>query len=285
MFNSTVLEVALGIIFCFCAVSLIVSSINEAVASALQLRGKYLLNGIKDLLNDPDLDSLALDVYNHALFNPNGSGDASNEKDLGSTPAYVAPRQFALAFVDILQTNANMPGDLSSAIESVPDEQLRQMLQGLYQRAVGDVSNFESEIAAWYGGAMQNVSSAYKRTIQFWTVLFGLGIAMLINIDALHLFNVLWVHPALIQGLSGDQLTDAKSAWNQLSIDELPIGWASPPFHFEHGKFTWNYPYGQLLLMMAGWLITALSTLFGAPFWFDLLQKVTDLRGAGSAKG
>jgi hypothetical protein len=33
--------------------------------------------------------------------------------------------------------------------------------------------------------------------------------------------------------------------------------------------------------MPAGWLVTALATLFGAPFWFDVLQSVTRLKGAG----
>ncbi|RDU97541.1 hypothetical protein [Trinickia dinghuensis] len=279
MFNSTVLEVSLGIVFCFCAVSLIVSSINEAIASALQLRGKYLLQGIKALLNDPDFNGLALDVYNHALFNPHGTGDAANEQELVKKPPFVAPRQFALAFIDVLQRNASTPQDLASAIDSVPDEQLRQMLEALYQRVAGDVAHFELEIATWYDSAMQHVSAGYKRTIQFWTVLFGLVIAILMNIDALHLFSVLWIHPALVQGFDFDQLANAKSAWNQLNITELPIGWGTPPLNFKSGSIVWNYTYVQLLLMIVGWLITALSTLFGAPFWFDLLQSVTNLRG------
>jgi hypothetical protein len=33
---------------------------------------------------------------------------------------------------------------------------------------------------------------------------------------------------------------------------------------------------------MAGWFITAVVTLFSAPFWFDSPQKLVQLRGAGS---
>ena len=36
------------------------------------------------------------------------------------------------------------------------------------------------------------------------------------------------------------------------------------------------------IFAIAGWIITALSTLFGAPFWFDALQKFVQLRGAGA---
>ena len=37
MFNSTVLEVAIGMVFCFASIALIVSSIYEALASILGL--------------------------------------------------------------------------------------------------------------------------------------------------------------------------------------------------------------------------------------------------------
>jgi hypothetical protein len=30
-----------------------------------------------------------------------------------------------------------------------------------------------------------------------------------------------------------------------------------------------------------GWLITAVATLFGAPFWFDALERVVRLKGSG----
>src|SRR4029078_3632217 len=35
-------------------------------------------------------------------------------------------------------------------------------------------------------------------------------------------------------------------------------------------------------LKFAGWLITAFAISLGAPFWFDLLNKVTQLRGTGT---
>lgn len=33
---------------------------------------------------------------------------------------------------------------------------------------------------------------------------------------------------------------------------------------------------------MAGWLITATTALFGAPFWFDLMQRVVRMRATGT---
>jgi hypothetical protein len=33
---------------------------------------------------------------------------------------------------------------------------------------------------------------------------------------------------------------------------------------------------------VAGWIITASTALFGAPFWFDLMQRVVRLRSTGA---
>jgi uncharacterized membrane protein YedE/YeeE len=37
--------------------------------------------------------------------------------------------------------------------------------------------------------------------------------------------------------------------------------------------------------MLIGWLIVAGAALFGAPFWFDTLQRITQLRGVGGGAG
>jgi len=32
---------------------------------------------------------------------------------------------------------------------------------------------------------------------------------------------------------------------------------------------------------VAGWVVTMVAVSFGAPFWFDLIQKLVNLRSAG----
>src|ERR1700756_6025805 len=101
MFGSNSLEVATGIIFIFLLLSLICSVINEGIAAALEQRGKNLLEGIKNLLNDPEFTSLAQHVYNHGLIGGviQGVTDFSQKNRL---PSYIAPTNFALALIDIL---------------------------------------------------------------------------------------------------------------------------------------------------------------------------------------
>ena len=129
MFNSTVLDVAIGLIFTFLAVSLAVSAIVEAVASAMKWRSSTLLSGIKDLLNDANFSALALQIYNHPLVNPQDSGKAKNEADLKHAPAYMEPLQFADALIEIAKIGQDSPEKIKSAIDaSIPDTLLYGLL-------------------------------------------------------------------------------------------------------------------------------------------------------------
>ena len=51
----------------------------------------------------------------------------------------------------------------------------------------------------------------------------------------------------------------------------LPIGWQSFPATVD----------SAFAMQVAGWLLTASTALFGAPFWFDLLQRTVQIRGTG----
>lgn len=274
MFNSTVLEVAIGMVFCYASVTLIVSSVNEGIASALKLRANSLLAGIKSLLNDQGFQGLARDIYNHALVNPLDGGEAKTENELNNKPSYIDPKQFAQALIDVIQRGSGDFAQLGSAIDKVPNAQLRQMLNGMYTRANGKVEDFRDAVATWFDASMDRVSGTYKRRSQLICFLLALLIAGLFNIDSLHLFQSLWQHPAFAEAIRSTWAeTDAGQILDGLKA--LPIGWQKFPPAMDAG----------LLLVLAGWLVTASSALFGAPFWFDLLQRLVQLRGTGAKPG
>jgi len=268
MLQSTVLEVAIGLVFCYASVALLVSSINEAFASALKLRSKSLLSGVKSLLNDEKFTGLALKLYNHALINPIDAGKAATEKDLKHKPSYIESKQFSVALIEVLQSAGGGFAQLANDIDKVQDPQLRQLLQGMYARAGGKIENLRADLAGWFDSGMERVSGAYKRRTQLICLILGLLIAAFLNIDSFHLFKSLWQHPTLTAQISLADTTSAGEALERLKA--LPIGWKEVPA-FDVG----------LLLLFAGWLVTASSALFGAPFWFDLLQRMVQLRGTG----
>jgi len=269
MLQSTVLEVVIGLVFCYASVALIVSSISEAIASVLKLRSESLLKGVKSLLNDEKFTGLALELYNHALINPTAGGKATTERDLQHKPSYIESKQFAVALIDVLQTAGGDFVALGNDIEKIQDPQLQQLLKGMHARAAGKIENLRSELASWFDSGMERVSGAYKRQSQLICFLLGLLIALVFNVDSIHLFQSLWQHPTLAAQISLPNSPDAAGALNGLK--QLPIGWKELPRALDAG----------LLLMLVGWLVTASSALFGAPFWFDLLQRMVQLRGTG----
>ena len=270
MFGSTVVEVAFGLVFCYASIALIASSLQEALASALRLRAQTLLVGIKTMLNDPGFTNLARAVYRHALVNPHDDGRGLDQGSMKNKPSYIEPAHFAAALVDGLQS---APGDfeqLGRDIAVLPDAQLRTLLLGFHRRAGGDLQHFQALLADWFDGAMERVSGTYKRRSQLICVLITLVLAILFNIDSIHLFRTLWQHPMLVAqlGAAPGTLDDPHmidALWN------LPIGWQDyPPANTS-----------ALLLKLVGWLLTASSALFGAPFWFDMLQRLVKVRGTG----
>lgn len=266
MFNSTVLEVAIGLVFCYASVALITSSIYEAIASWLNLRSKTLFKGIQSLLNEAEgkNQTLLLGIYNHALASPLGDGTATSIKDLKQKPSYIDSKNFASALIQTVQSASGDFIQLGQDINGIQNEQMKQLFRGMYDSSAGKIENFQNDLAAWFDKGMDRVSGTYKRQSQLWCFVIALGLAGIFNIDSLHLFTTLWQHPALVEQISNPATsTEAALA----SIQTLPIGWLTNKFCFSS---------------VIGWLITASTSLFGGPFWFDLLNQLINLRGTGN---
>jgi hypothetical protein len=267
MFGSTVLEVAIGMTFCYASVALIASTIQEAIASLLRLRARTLLTGVKTMCNDPQFTELARSLYSHALVNPHDDGRAGSQRDFAKKPSYIPPHQFAVAVIDTLQS---VPGDfeqLGRDIDGVPDPQLRAALKSMYLQADGSFAALQAELARWFDNAMERVSGAYKRRATVIGFLISLLLAIAFNIDSIHLFRTLWLHPAMAAAHADPRAFEA--------LFSMPIGWSSFPPALD----------AQFPVQAAGWLLTASSSLFGGPFWFDLLQRLVRIRGTGHKPG
>lgn len=282
MFSSTILDVAAGMFFVFAAVSLMASGILEAVSGFLTWRSGTLLKGIKQLLNDDQFNGLARDIYQHALINPRNDGAGATEAQLRkNAPAYIEPKQFADALIDILfpgvaaaKVNGDLPLIKAAIDAAIPNPQTNQLLQGIADRTNGNLNRMKEDIAGWFDNAMDRLSGYFKRWTLLWNFLIALALAGALNISTLEVAKTLWDHPSkskVVENIAGKDTKDlpnATSAFQTLDKLALPIGWTDLN----------RPPLAQLVL---GWLITAAATLFGAPFWFDLLQRVVRLKASG----
>jgi hypothetical protein len=304
LFNSAVLDLAIGMIFVFLAVSLAASAVTEAIAGLFNWRSNTLLRGIKDLLNDPNFNALAAQIYQHALINPRNNGAGTTEAALTiNAPAYVQPMQFANALIDILDTGkptvstpagdhpgrmvagniASMTAAINYVVPATANPQINAMLLGLVNRTGGDIAQMKQELSAWFDNSMDRLSGFYKRRTQLINFVTALVLAGVLNISTLHVAKVLWLQPidTRVADNAKDTLTDPLQALTILDKLPLPIGWnrynAGSP-----GSDSWSPPLpGDYPEMLFGWLITAAGTLFGAPFWFDMLQRLVRLKASG----
>lgn len=273
MFGSTVLEVAIGMTFCYGFVGLLVSTLQEAIAAALHLRARTLLKGIRTMLNDPDFTGLARNLYAHALVNPRDDGSATDPHELRHKPSYIDPKHFAIALIDTIQTIPGNFEQLGRDIDLVRDPQVRGALRSIYLRAHGSLPVFQENAARWFDNTMERVSGAYKRKSLAISLFISMAIAVAFNIDSVHLFQTLWTQPTLaaqLKAMPGAVIDTEMLA----SLRTLPVGWQAVP--------VWDT---SMLVRLSGWLLTAASSLFGAPFWFDLFQRLIHMRGTGDKPG
>jgi hypothetical protein len=277
MLNSAIIDVAIGLVLSFLAVSLAASAITEAISSALKWREKTLVTGIQALLNDPKFTGIARELNNHALVNPLANGKATSIRTLTHKPAYIDSEQFAVALYGTLCKGGTLPA--GAAIAGIPDPQLKSAMEALWATAQQDADAFKKNIAIWFDNSMDRVSGWYKRRSQLVSFLVALAIAVLFNVNALYESAQIWKRPAVLAELpalhSQADLTtaDASKIFEALEPAYL-IGWVEGPMP---NLSDWKSWY----IAIVSWVLVASATLFGASFWFDLLQRLTHLKGTG----
>ena len=110
MFGSTILEVAVGLLFVYLLLSLLCSAVAEYIEAKFNNRAKYLKEGITLLLNDTaggGVD-LAAQLYAHGLVRP-------FYRDGTKLPSYIPARTFALALWNMASTAAAEDGSGGAA--------------------------------------------------------------------------------------------------------------------------------------------------------------------------
>jgi len=278
MFNSVIIDVAIGLTLSFLAVSFAASAITEAISSAMTWREKTLLEGIKALLNDQDFKGIALQLYNHALVNPLASGKATTLEELTHKPAYIDSRQFALAVYSALSEKSPQGGP-TELIAKISDPQLKAAMENLWAISSQNVDTFKHNIAVWFDNSMDRLSGWYKRRTQWVSFGVALAIAVIFNVNALYESAQIWSRPGVIADLATSHFSDdrehasadAAKIFNALEPEYL-IGWVKGPMPRD---------FQSWFIAGASWIIVAAASLFGASFWFDILQRLTHLRGTG----
>ena len=271
MFNSNVLDVAIGLVFIFLLLSLICSAANEILETFLKQRSVNLERGIQELVGEGNTDFVAK-LYNHGLINSLFRGNYKPPSTWmfwkrNTLPSYIPARNFALALLDLRSTTTNLPANVRSAFDA-------------FQKSAGnDAAKLQRNIEDWFNSAMDRASGWYKRRSQRIVLVLGLVAAVLVNADCIQIARRLSTDATLRQSVAraaesgtgtatGTAVDRIKSDLQSLDGIGLPLGWDLEK------KGSWE----EVKLHWAGWLLTALAVSLGAPFWFDVLNKIIVVR-------
>jgi hypothetical protein len=171
-----------------------------------------------------------------------------------------------------------------------------EVVRYLLDSTGGDLQRFEQKLAEWFDHAMDRVSGWYKRRVSMWIAIYGLVLVVVFNVDSVGIADSLWLSPVqrnVVATAAASQakgkLPEVDTTVRDLKSLSLPLGWDFSGSPSSTGPAAAkDDPARSLPSSFKGWLAKLLgfavsvgALTLGAPFWFDALGKLSNLRGAG----
>jgi hypothetical protein len=332
LLNSPLFTTIICIVLIFALLSLLVSTLTEAINAYFQERGQLLFETIGRILADGLNTNFGHLLYSHPLVD-------NLKKDPNSLPQYIDADTFTKALIDVVSNSARLyhweGGKLvpdpdtrdafarfQAGITQMEHTPLKLFFLNMLDRAqqTGQSKPLDAliqELTTWYNQQMDRVSGWYKVWIRkrlFWV---GLIVAIALNADSIHIFQTIYRSPDLRARIEpiAERVADRYAAEqaepnttdttlrgrliqmrgqiDSINALGIPVGWgrSRPPFSYFHppavpaNDYFGHYPEPgrwNVLFYLLGLLITAFSLSAGAPFWFDLLLKLVNLRRTGT---
>jgi hypothetical protein len=201
--------------------------------------------------------------------------------------------------------------------DKVPgSNELKQVMLSLVGEAQSTIEDAEKQVAEWFDDSMDRISGWYKRNIQVCNLVVAALIVVCMNVSTVHVAQSLWTNETLRKTVvaaaskinckvptSGKPAKTGKKAkvdktttvvkTNETAPDQnacekslnsikktlqpLPLGWG---VYRPDASTVWDWVW-EIISLLFGWLITILAISLGAPFWFDLLNKLNSIRSTG----
>lgn len=297
MFGLQALDIVLGLMLVYLILSLICTATNELIAGLFKLRARNLVQALQNLLRDSKGTDLGGKFFDHPLVK-------SLYKE-GSRPSYIPPATFALALLDLVAPGStggtNPVAKVKQQLKKLPaNSNMRRTLKLLVSDSDHKLDKLRSNLETWFSDAMERAAGWYKRKTQVTVLIVSVIITVAANADTTQIAKALSNDPALRSALVAQAQEFAKQAPG-MGQTPAPQGDAganvSPAERIEQniqqlqqlglllGWNQWPRDSGGWVNKVIGLLLTALAVSLGAPFWFDLLQKVVHIRAAGALPG
>lgn len=287
-----ILNFIIALLFFFLIFSLFTSWVVEYVAQQINLRGVYLDKKLRAAIGSEWLDKL----FEHPLL--------SNFRLDKAKPAdSLDPNILATAITAVV-----LPKDgetIKEAISKLPDGQFREILSasldsvevknGQDLNRDAQIKLLEGEILSWVESYNKKISQWYKNLTRKYLFVVGLIVAISFNVDVLHVGDTLWKDAKLSEEIasSAETFLEKHSSVSPTdtiaftaSIEDaqkiiadyqqsqtLPIGWGDAKCFCSK-----EVSGGMIFKKILGYLLAAFTVTLGAPFWYDALRNVIDIK-------
>ncbi|MCG8330870.1 MAG: hypothetical protein MI974_24465 [Chitinophagales bacterium] len=292
------LQVVIGLVFVLLLLSLLATTVMELIASVFKLRGKNLEKALRNMLAaSTDVDDKILDKFkSNSLYK-----QLSYRYGKRRPPSYLGDDTFTSILFNVILNGKGME-DLQQQINDLPDDDLKKVLEQFMDEAENDLDAFKGKVKKWYNDIMDRASGWYKRYTQKILIGVGMAIAIIFNADTLAIYERLESDPETLQSvltLAEDYVNGNGEGTTALAVNPSPefeasltkleslvneqIETVKSPLGLGWKNVVWNQvtPY-DVVIKLLGWIVTALAVSLGAPFWFDLLRKLVNIRSSGN---
>lgn len=309
------LDVVIGLVIFFLFLSLVASALVEMIAGVARKRGRMLREAVDAATNGGDDFNNAL--YLHPLIYGLFEAEKVGMKEKRSLPSYIPSEVFAQAYVEtvigmpiaevgdlgmVFSSESRIwpdPREMANRAATAKDEAAtlawgdpvkiqKRDLDDAYRAlrphvvaAGGDRKETLKRVAAHFDKVNDRVTERYRRWVSYWLFIIGIVLAAATNGDATRIVNRLVSNADLRNALvqSAELNLEIQEQTREATLDRIRViegitgGWQTDPLLAEGG-----FTLGAFAVKVLGFGITAFAVSLGAPFWFDLLNKLVKLR-------
>lgn len=234
-----------------------------------------------------------------SMMQPTRSATATRSR----VPPYVSSEVFAHALLDTLVPRDARPlvlDEVRAAVLALSDKMpAKAALLALLNQTQTGLDEFVGKLENWYDAQMDRVSGWYKRWAKRWIIVVAAVLCIGANVDAYAVARTLYADPVLRTGVIAEvQQGRACGAAGQQPQDQVAcvrgvvdaangpglVLW--PRACLSHVSACVAQPGqpaggGDWLLKLLGLAVTVAAASMGAPFWFDVLNRLVNLRSTG----
>jgi len=221
-------------------------------------------------------------------------------------------------FIEALDKTTVLSTEFQRVLLTYANE-AKDSYRALSEKTVSEIELFRRKVENWYDSSMDRLTDVLKKRYSRPATFFvAVVITSLLNADSISIAKYLYSNPeartkiamqavgsasdsALIKKVQQLKIGAADtSATGKMSLEEIkdeitqkitdiekakqgledviPLTWKASELKDANGRFS-----GLLLFSkITGLLVTVLAIMMGAPFWFDVLNKVSNLRSSGA---